>query len=115
MKRTALTRLVAHARKEKAFVKLLREDRKAALKEAAQSGIRLSPKETKLLEKVLAGDRLVLSLDQLDMVSSLEAATRIKGNRPFWPIRFSLLIHWHSGKRLTFSKSRGPASKRRKR
>ena len=58
MKSTPLTRLIAHARKDKAFVKLLREDRKAALKQAAESGIKLSSKEDKLLESVLSGDQV---------------------------------------------------------
>ena len=115
MKSTPLTRLVAHARKDKAFVKLLREDRKAALKQAAESGIKLSSKEDKLLKAVLSGDHVHLTFDQVEMVSSLQAATRISGKRPFWPIRCSLLVAWRPGERRTFSKIRGSVSKRRKR
>jgi hypothetical protein len=116
MKLSALQRLAKYARENPAFVKRLREDRKAALREAAKIGIKLSPKETKLLNTVLSGDRLVVSPEQFDMLSKLNVpVARAKApGQGFWPIRCFVLVMWKPYARRKFSKDRGSAPKKLK-
>jgi hypothetical protein len=65
MKQTPLRRLATLARKKKDFFKLLHDDRKAALTEAAKRGIVLSPAEKIMLGKLLTGRQVRLDLTDL--------------------------------------------------
>ena len=83
MKPSPLQRLVTYARNNKAFVKRLRENRKAALAELSKAGIKVSRKETALPNKVLSSDRAVLTDEQVLMVSGLKIPVgRAKGEGP---------------------------------
>ena len=64
-----LTRLVRHARKSKRFFRLLHTDPRAALKEAAQRGIKLSAGEQKTLRALLSGKRIVIDPREYGRVS----------------------------------------------
>ena len=117
MKPSALSRLAEYARGNTAFVKLFQENRRAALREAANAGIRLSPTESKLLRKVLSRERVSLTVDELAIISSLDV--RLPGGRKakrpaFWPIFCVLLLNWKHGARRRFAKSRRAAPKVRK-
>jgi hypothetical protein len=106
MKASPLKRLVDRARMDENFLQLLFKNRKEALKQAASEGIKLSPEESELLRKILAQQRVVLTLDQLTPFLSLQSATeRVSGPGPgFWPISCELIIKWIRGAKRTFRK-----------
>jgi len=117
MKRSALSQLAEYARGNQAFVKLFQKNRRAALREAAKAGIKLSPVESKLLTKVLSRDRVALTVDELAMISSLDVAlpgARAPKRPAFWPILCVLLLNWKGGARRRFTKVRRAAPKARK-
>jgi hypothetical protein len=111
MKPSALQRLVKHARQNKAFVKLLRENPTAAFRSLPKAGIKLSPKEVRLVKKVLSDDEVVLSPDELKKIASLNApAAKARGLGPgpgIWPIRCLVLLVWSKGARARFSSKAG--------
>jgi hypothetical protein len=95
MKPTPLTRLGKLAAKDKAFFKLLRDDPEAGLKQAAKSGITLSPKETKILTRAMSGRPVVVTFDFSDWVKSMHAATpRLKAKPGDWPLWGGHIWKW---------------------
>ncbi len=116
MEPTPLKRLVTLARKNKRFFKLLHDDRKAALEQAAKQGIKLSPSEAKTLASLLAGRRVTLTVSHEDLLKALTGGARVP--RFFKPIRidfwdiFCHLKGYRSVKRV--SKSRAGAKSRKR-
>lgn len=117
MKPTPLKRLVALARKDKRFFKLLHDDRKAALKRAAAQGIKLSPGEARTLASLLTGRRVVLTVSHEDLAKALRSGERVPKyfksiHFDFWDIFCELIGYRRSVKRV--SKSRASAKSRKR-
>lgn len=115
MKATPLKRLAELARKDKGFFKLLHDDRKAALEQAAKEGIKLSLSETKILASLLTGRRVVLTVSHEDLLKALTGNARFPKFKPihidFWDIFCELVGYKRPVKRV--SKSRAGAKSRK--
>ena len=102
MEPTPLKRLVALARKDKRFFKLLQDDRRAALRQAAEQGIKLSPGETKTLVSLLSGRRITLTLRPGDLLKALRAGKFYKSiHFDFWDIFCELIGYRRTAKSVS--------------
>lgn len=81
MEQSPLERLVALARKDRKFFKLLLANPTAGFKAAKAKGISLSAKEKAFVRKLVRGAAISIPLGQIT-----EAAASSRGPIPFWDI-----------------------------